>query len=266
MFGALVLGVFGGLMGAFFIRINNKVNAYRKQLLKQKWMKIAEALLLTVLTVTVFYLSAYIKYSESSSDPDNDTDICQINKEHVPSRQFMCKEGTFDRLATILFENQANTIKTFMSDQRDILFSNALIFTIIWFIFLCLTSGVAAPIGIFIPCILIGCGLGQMYYFLHYQIFPRHEVDHIKPATFAILGATAVLAGSTRMTYSLAVIMLETTSSVDIFLPIIFTLFVSYGSGTLLINKSIYLSALRSKNIPLLAKDIPKTNRHYVAS
>jgi H+/Cl- antiporter ClcA len=66
-----------------------------------------------------------------------------------------------------------------------------------------------------------------------------------------------LLSGSTRMTYSLAVIMLETTSSVELFMPIIFTIFVSYGTGTLLINKSIYTGALRAKNIPLLMKDIP---------
>jgi H+/Cl- antiporter ClcA len=68
----------------------------------------------------------------------------------------------------------------------------------------------------------------------------------------AILGATAVLSGSTRMTYSLAVIMLETTSNVELFLPIITTLFASYGAGTLLISKSIYLGGLRSKNIPVI--------------
>ena len=51
------------------------------------------------------------------------------------------------------------------------------------------------------------------------------------------------------MTFSLAVIMLETTSSVELFLPIVFTLFISYGTGSLLINKSIYLSTLRSKNV-----------------
>ena len=82
----------------------------------------------------------------------------------------------------------------------------------------------------------------------------------------AILGATAVLSGSTRMTYSLAVIMLETTSNVNLFLPIIFTLFASYGAGSLLIHKSIYLGAMRSKNIPVLMKRIPKVNRHHKAS
>eukprot|EP00347_Sterkiella_histriomuscorum_P003230 403365093 len=261
---ALIIGVSGGLIGAFFIRINNKINYFRKRFLKQKWMKISEALFLAVLTSSVFYIAAYLRYN-TSTDPNDDTNYCQVNKENVPSRQFLCKDGTFDRLATLLFENQSNTIKTFMSDQREILLENAAIFTILWFIFLCITSGVAAPLGIFIPCILIGCGLGHMYFHLHYKIFTFEEDNHIKAATFATLGATAVLAGSTRMTYSLAVIMLETTSSVDIFLPIIFTLFISYGSGTLLINKSIYLSALRSKNIPLLTKNIPKQNRNKLA-
>jgi len=59
--------------------------------------------------------------------------------------------------------------------------------------------------------------------------------------------------------------MLETTSSVELFLPIIFTLFASYGTGTILINKSIYLSALRTKNIPLLGKDVPKMNRKLLS-
>ena len=62
------------------------------------------------------------------------------------------------------------------------------------------------------------------------------------------------------MTFSLAVVMLETTSSVELFLPIIVTLFTSYGTGAILINKSIYLSALRVKNIPLLEKSAPKKN------
>lgn len=126
------------------------------------------------------------------------------------------------------------------------------------------------PIGIFIPCILIGCSLGHVYSHLHQAmgfkvIMSPGDTEGIYAGIFAILGATAVLSGSTRMTYSLAVIMLETTSSVELFMPIIFTLFMSYGTGALLINKSIYLSALRSKNIPLLTRDLPKENRKLMA-
>ena len=105
-----------------------------------------------------------------------------------------------------------------------------------------------------------------MYGYLHAMIFyPNGNEGAQLRSTLSILGATSVLAGSTRMTFSLAVIMLETTSSVELFFPIIFTLFCSYGAGTVLINKSIYSSALRSKNIPVLGKSVPKENRHMMA-
>lgn len=179
----------------------------------------------------------------------------------------MCPDGRFDRLATVMFDSQADIIKSFMSPDRTIILSNAIIFCVFWFIFLCITSGTAVPTGIFIPCILIGCSLGHVYSYIHYAIgFGISEGDKIKPAVFAIFGAAAVLSGSTRMTYSLAVIMLETTSSVELFLPIIFTLFVAYGTGGLLINKSTYSSALRTKNIPILRKEVPKQNRTLTAA
>ena len=66
-----------------------------------------------------------------------------------------------------------------------------------------------------------------------------------------------MLSGSTRMSYSIAVIMLETTSDVNLFLPIIFSLFVSYGVGGLF-TRSLYVGTMRAKNIPVLDKSIPK--------
>jgi len=40
-----------------------------------------------------------------------------------------------------------------------------------------------------------------------------------------------MLAGYSRLSFSLAVIMLETTENVNLFLPIIFALFVSFTIG-----------------------------------
>lgn len=173
-----------------------------------------------------------------------------------------------------MFESQSNTIKAFMSNQRVLLLRNSIIFFVIWYSFTCITSGTMTPAGIFLPCILIGCALGQVYAPLHNKMFhPDKIIDgkdvpdprSIQNSFFSILGATAVLSGATRMTFALAVVMLETTASVDLFLPIIFTLFISYGTGTILINKSVYLSAIRMKNIPLLGKSAPSLNRSLTA-
>jgi H+/Cl- antiporter ClcA len=54
-----------------------------------------------------------------------------------------------------------------------------------------------------------------------------------------IVGAAAVLAGYTRQTYSIAVIMLETTQSINLFLPILIAILVSTWVGNLF-NKSVY--------------------------
>lgn len=116
------------------------------------------------------------------------------------------------------------------------------------------------PAGIFLPGILIGCSLGRMMG-LFIDTYIYHEIH---PSTYAIIGAAAILAGYTRLSFSLAVIMLETTENVNLFLPVIFALFVSFGVGRIF-NRSLYVGSVRFKNIPFLIEEVPKANRHILA-
>ena len=78
--GAILLGFSGGLLGAFFIKINNFINIYRKKYLTKKYLKVIEALVLISVTATTMYFTVYFKYL-SADHPSNDTDYCQINKD-----------------------------------------------------------------------------------------------------------------------------------------------------------------------------------------
>lgn len=60
------------------------------------------------------------------------------------------------------------------------------------------------------------------------------------------MGAVAFMASYTRQTYSLAVVMLETTQTINFFIPIMLTVFVAVGIAGAF-NRSIYERALRSK-------------------
>ena len=60
-----------------------------------------------------------------------------------------------------------------------------------------------------------------------------------------------MLTSYVRMTYSLAVIMLETTQSINLFIPTIFALVVARATGNYL-TRSLYDVAIESKGIPLL--------------
>jgi chloride channel 7 len=53
----VILGIFGGLLGAFFIFFNAEMNAIRKKKLDTKFKKIVECCALTALTATVLFLA-----------------------------------------------------------------------------------------------------------------------------------------------------------------------------------------------------------------
>ena len=80
----------------------------------------------------------------------------------------------------------------------------------------------------------------------------------------ALLGACAMLMGYCRLTYSLTVMMLETTQAINLFLPVLITMLISYGTG-LAFNVSLYTRALRFKQVPMLKNHVPKENTNLRA-
>mmetsp|Transcript_11579 Transcript_11579/g.8458 ORF Transcript_11579/g.8458 Transcript_11579/m.8458 type:complete len:172 (-) Transcript_11579:651-1166(-) len=156
---------------------------------------------------------------------------------------------------------QGEAVKTMFNYSVYFPFTAMLYYFLIWYFFTMITSGTAIPCGIFIPCIIIGASVGEMYAAVSYKI--QGDNVNIHPESYAVMGAAAMLSGSTRMTYSLAVLMLETTSNVDLFLPMITCLFTSYATGSIF-TRSLYSGYMRSKQIPILRKDIPLENRGIV--
>lgn len=53
----LILGMLGGLLGAFFIFVNYSINKLRKKYLKTSWKKVCETLVLVFFTSTVIYFA-----------------------------------------------------------------------------------------------------------------------------------------------------------------------------------------------------------------
>ena len=126
---------------------------------------------------------------------------------------------------------------------------------LIWYLMTIITYGTAVPAGLFLPGILVGCALGRMLtLFLKLQLGITVQI-----ATYGTIGAAAVLGGYSRLSFSLAVIMLETTENVNLFLPIIFTLGISFTVGRLF-NRSLYANALMFKSVPFLIEKVPEYN------
>ena len=73
-----------------------------------------------------------------------------------------------------------------------------------------------------------------------------------------------MLSSYCRLTYSLVVIMLETTSSINIFLPMMIGIMTARAAGSL-ISPSLYDRALRMKQMPFLRADTPESTKYLKA-
>ena len=134
------------------------------------------------------------------------------------------------------------------------------IYFFMWYFFFIMTYGISVPAGVFVPGMLIGCSLGMMYLDLLMTGF-NINLMRLGGESYLILGSAAMLASYTRLTYSLAVIIIETTQSINLFIPVMITIFISYGVARMF-NRSLYEMSIRSKSLPVLRDLIPAESQN----
>lgn len=132
-----------------------------------------------------------------------------------------------------------------------------LIFTAIWYGLTITTYGVWVPAGLFLPGMIIGCAVGSCYSSIIQTLLNNDLNEAYSPVTPVIVGAGAMLCSYTHLSYSLLIIMLETTSSINLFIPMLLGI-MSSKAVTDLLSRSLYERALRSKQMPVLAEMPPK--------
>jgi hypothetical protein len=156
-----------------------------------------------------------------------------------------------------------------MGQNFEIEVSHLFIFMAAWYIQMTVTYGTNVPAGLFLPGMIVGSALGEIMArtLKDHTAWGDHEPEDVYQNTrkhFVVLGCGSVLAGYTRMTYSLAVILMETSQSLSLFIPIIFTIVVSNQVGALF-TRSLYQRACRGKQMPILIDKVPRPCRKIIA-
>ena len=171
-------------------------------------------------------------------------------------------------MATLIFNTEGGTIRQFFKNPQLIQDSiddvdsgvpiiwNLIIYFVLWYSFFVFTYGIWVPAGVFVPGMLIGCTVGCLYLELLIQGFGMNLL-RVGGQSYLVIGASAMLSSYTRLTYSLAVLMMETTQAINMFLPILISIMVAHGVGRLF-NRSLYEYSIRAKQMPLLRNHIPK--------
>ncbi|XP_044924355.1 H(+)/Cl(-) exchange transporter 5 isoform X3 [Mustela putorius furo] len=248
----ILLGIFGGLWGALFIRTNIAWCRKRKTTQLGKY-PVVEVLVVTAITAILAFPNEYTRMSTSEliSELFNDCGLLDSSK--------LCD-----------YENRFNTSKGGELPDRP---AGVGVYSAMWQLALTLilkivitifTFGMKIPSGLFIPSMavgaiagrLLGVGMEQLAYYHHdwaiFNSWCSQGADCITPGLYAMVGAAACLGGVTRMTVSLVVIMFELTGGLEYIVPLMAAAMTSKWVADALGREGIYDAHIRLNGYPFL--------------
>ncbi|XP_030635608.1 H(+)/Cl(-) exchange transporter 5 isoform X3 [Chanos chanos] len=250
----ILLGIFGGLWGAAFIRANIAW-CRRRKTTRLGHYPVLEVLLVTLTTAVLAFPNEYTRMSSSEliSELFNDCSLLDSSK--------LCDYAN----ANVTISKVGNGLSNRAAGRG--------LFTAIWELCLALlfkmvitvfTFGMKVPSGLFIPSMavgaiagrLLGIGMEQLAYYNHeWDVFKgwcSEGADCITPGLYAMVGAAACLGGVTRMTVSLVVIMFELTGGLEYIVPLMVATMTSKWVADALGREGIYEAHIRLNGYPFL--------------
>lgn len=195
-----ILGLFGGIYGAFVIKWNLRVQVFRRHYLSG--FAVSEATIFAIITAILSYGNAFLRIDMTEN------------------MKILFRECTSDL--------DYNDICKYSSHGRVIV--SLIIAIIIRTILVIVSYGLKVPAGIFVPSMAVGATFGRLLgtlvsalqkRFSSFILFSACEpnLPCITPETYAFLGAAAALSGIMSITVSVVVIMFELTGALTFILP-----------------------------------------------
>ncbi|XP_044721111.1 voltage gated chloride channel domain-containing protein [Hirsutella rhossiliensis] len=214
-----LLGIFGGVYGGLFIKANMAVSA------------------VALLTALINYPN-YMKVQSSELVSNLFADCARVLDDQVG----LCKTGAASASTIVLL----------------------ILAAVLGFLLATITFGLQIPAGIILPSMAIGALTGRAVGivmeiwvashpgFIVFASSCAPDTPCVTPGTYAIVGAAAALAGVTRMTVSIVVIMFELTGALTYVLPIMVAVMLSKWVGDAFSRRGIYESWIHLNEYPFL--------------
>lgn len=233
-----IIGILGGLYGGFFIKLNMRMAAWRQSpSYPLRNRPVLEVAVVAALTAFVTFPITFLRAQASELDYYLFAECVDIDYDPLG----LCKSGI------------ANTGVIFL----------LLVSSIIGFLFASITFGLQIPAGVLLPSITIGALYGRVIGLI-VEVWQREhplfiafstcepDIPCITPGTYAIIGAASALAGATRMTVSIVVIMFELTGALAYVLPIMIAVMIAKWVGDAMGKRGIYEAWIQHNSYPFL--------------
>eukprot|EP01027_Heterolobosea_sp_BB2_P019640 GEZU01027644.1.p1 GENE.GEZU01027644.1~~GEZU01027644.1.p1 ORF type:complete len:539 (-),score=158.64 GEZU01027644.1:12-1628(-) len=225
------IGIAGGLLGAAFASVGVRLTRFRKASIISKWPVTEVFVVATLTSIVSFWMEFTLM-------------------------------GPKALLELMFHECPGNTpIKTALCNlewKPLVLLAIAFVFKCIAIVF---SFGLKVPAGLFVPSLTVGAMMGHLVgsfvSFLHGELTTCHEgVDCIIPGVYAMIGAATTLAGVSRSTVSVTVIMFEITGGLNYIVPIMLAVLMAKWTGDIFGKESIFERLIQLNGYPYLDNKI----------
>ncbi|KAL1301474.1 hypothetical protein AAFC00_005722 [Neodothiora populina] len=234
----IIIGILGGLYGGLFIKLNMRLAKLRQSPRYPLFNKpVLEVAIVAAATALVTFPITFLRAQHTELDYYLFAECVDITSDPLG----LCKSGI------------ANTGVIFL----------LLVSALIAFVFASMTFGLQIPAGILLPSMTVGALYGRVVGLVvevwqrehdSWFMFSSCEPDTpcVTPGTYAIIGAASALAGTTRMTVSIVVIMFELTGALTYVLPIMIAVMIAKWVGDAISKRGIYESWIQFHEYPFL--------------
>lgn len=233
-----LVGAVGGALGGSFSLSFEVLSHYTSSIKASRPRMVIQVCALSLVTSVMLFHLPYLPWACKKIGAEYD----------MGGRRFFCQADEVNEMATIILGGRDEAIKRILTNPSQFQKKTLCTVGLVFFGLMTVTFGSSLPSGIFTPTVLSGAALGAAAG-LHFQ---EHIDPEITPATFALLGVAALLAGIQRSTVSLSVILVEGTGQIKVLLPVIITVLVARYVAEFFHEDGIYETSMKLKGYPYL--------------
>ena len=249
------------------------VKGNKKEIRRERFLQACEAVVLATCIFALYFLLPIAFACTECPPPNNTSNVASGSRKlaelpslggcvytgHRPHVRHTCADGEYSELGTLLLSGQEGMLNHLLS-RHDVIGGNPTfslttlaVMLAFYFAIATITFGIHVPAGNFVPGIAIGAALGRLVG----QVLTTYKLDFgWEPGAYALLGAAAVLSGMTRMTLTLAAILVEVADDIRLMPAIMLVLSVAN-----LVSEQISISfdeaMMRLQGLPYLDEAPP---------
>lgn len=267
------LGILIGSLAALFTKLNLLLIKWRRRVLRPYPLRrFMEPIVIVALFSALMYLvSLCAPCSPLYQVADHNASVYVWGTEKpdrlLNSTCFSSK--TYSPLGTLSLASGKGAIRHLFTRQTALEFPvlQLALYFVIFFAFACWSSGTAVSGGLVVPSLVLGAVFGRLFGVLLFMAgvseMPGVERGYpvteawMDPGVFALIGAGAFLAGTSRMSMAICVIMVELSSELHYLLPVMVAIVMSKTTADWL-SEPLYHQMLHMDSVPYLPANIVK--------